>query len=101
MLRAVASDGVRGEELSSVINRVADSLTGTVSTADVKFTVHGLAHSDALVGEPPEAPIEDQRYTIVRSRSFADLRSAVLSAVRDKLSRRAVDDEVLEQLIAN
>src|SRR4051794_19859923 len=78
VLRAVAGGEIHKEELSSVINRVADSLTGRVSTADVKFTVHALAHSDALAGEPPEAPIEDQRYTIVGARSFADLRSAVL-----------------------
>jgi hypothetical protein len=102
VLRAVAKDGIRDEELSSVINRVADSLSDTASTADVKFTILALAHSDALVGEPADVPIEDRQYTIVGSRTFADLRFALLSAVRDKLSRRGtVKGDVLEQLIAN
>jgi hypothetical protein len=55
-----------------------------------------------MAGEPADAPLEDRRYSIVGSASFAELRSAVLSAVREKLARRgAVDDDVLEQLIAN
>ncbi|HET6549588.1 MAG TPA: NYN domain-containing protein [Solirubrobacter sp.] len=102
VLREVAKTGIRDEDLSSVINRVADTLTGSVSTADVKFTVLALAHSDVMVGEPTNAPMSDRRYTLVDGpRTFAELRAALLETVREKLARRLeIDEDVLQQLVA-
>ncbi len=102
VLRAVAKDGIRDEELSLVVNRLADSLTGSVATADVKFAVLALAHSDAMVGEPANAPMSDRRYTLVNGpHTFSKLRAALLETVRNKLAGRVeIDQATLEQLVA-
>lgn len=102
ILRAVASRGIQSDDLSVVINDVADTLSGTVSTADVKNVVVLLARSEAMSSEPDDAPLPDRTYTLVApSRTIGDLRNAVLAVVRDKLEGRlgTVEEDVLEQLI--
>ena len=77
-------------------------LAGKVSTAEVKFTVLALAHSDAMDGTPASAPMSDRRYTLVKeTRAFPKLRAALLATVRDKLARRIdIDEAVLQRLVA-
>jgi NYN domain len=103
VLRAISKSGIRDQELASVINRIADTLAGKVSTAEVKFTVLALAHSDAMHGTPNTAPMSERCYTLVNeSRAFPKLRAALLATVRDKLARRIdVDEAVLQRLIAS
>ena len=74
-----------------------------MSTAEVKFTVLALAHSDAMGGTSTAAPMSDRRYTLVNeSRAFPKLRAALLATVRDKLARRIdVDEAVLQRLVAS
>ncbi len=102
VLRAISKSGIRNEELASVINRLADALAGKVSTADVKFAVLALAHSDAMRGTPTTVPMNDRRFTLENeSRAFPKLRAALLATVREKLARRIdVDESVLEQLVS-
>jgi hypothetical protein len=102
VLRAISKSGIQNKELASVINDIADDLAGKVSTAEVKFTVLALAHSDAMDGTPASAPMSDRRYTLVKeTRAFPKLRAALLATVRDKLASRIdIDEAVLQQLIA-
>jgi len=102
VLRAISKRGIQNKELASVINDIADDLAGKVSTAEVKFTVLALAHSDAMDGTPASAPMNDRRYTLVKeTRAFPKLRAALLATVRDKLARRIdIDEAVLQRLIA-
>jgi hypothetical protein len=102
ILRAIASRGINSEDLSSVINDVADALAGQVSTADVKNVVILLARSSILEGDPPDAPLQDRTYTLAQpSQSVVRLRDALLSVVRDKLGGRlgTVEHEVLQRLV--
>jgi hypothetical protein len=102
VLRCLAARGVSGEDLTSVINDVADQLDGTVSTADVKNLVVMLARSGTLKGDPADAPLPDRIYSLAAaSATAAALREAVLSVVRDKLESRlgTIDAEVLERLV--
>ena len=60
-----------------------------MSTAEVKFTVQALAHSDAMLDEPSTVPMSERRYTLVKeSRAFPKLRAALLARVREKLASR-------------
>ncbi len=101
VVRAIAKSGIRDEEISSVINRIADTLVGSVSTTDVKNAVLVLAQSAAMTGDRPSAPISDRRYTLSRkAATYPALRAALLDVVRDKLARWVeVDEEALNGLV--
>jgi hypothetical protein len=65
------------------------TLTGSVSTADVKFTVLALAQTDVMVGEPANMPMSDRRYTLVGgTRTFGQLRGAPEHAARQARKAR-------------
>jgi hypothetical protein len=102
VLRQVANSGIHDEELSAVTDRVAAALSGTVAAADVKFTLLALAYGTVMRGQPPEAAVEERRYTLAPAGKKPDtLRAAFLSTVREKLETRlgTVDENVLEGLV--
>lgn len=104
VLRQVAGSGIHDEELSAVTDRVAAALSGTVPAADVKFTLLALAYSKVMSGEPPEAAVEERRYTLAAPGNEPEaLRAAFLSTVREKLEIRlgTVDEDVLQRLVDN
>jgi hypothetical protein len=92
VLQAVARTEIRDEDVETAINRVADSLAGTVTTTDVKNVVLALTQTAAMTG--------DGRYTLAK-KSYANLRTALLDAVREKLARIVtVDESALQGLVA-
>lgn len=102
VLRAIAKTGIRDEEIGSVINRLADEVVGRASTTDVKNVVLVLAQSAVLTSDRPAAPDSDRRYALTETASnYAELRSAVLAVIRDKLARAVdVDEDALQGLVA-
>jgi hypothetical protein len=55
-----------------------------------------------MCGQPPEAAVEERRYTLAAAGKKPDtLRAAFLSTVREKLETRlgTVDEDVLERLV--
>jgi hypothetical protein len=85
-----------------VTDRVAAALSGTVGAADVKFTLLALAYNAVMSGQPPEAAVEERRYTLAtEGNKPGTLRAAFLSTVREKLEIRlgTVDDDVLDGLV--
>ena len=89
VLKQVAVSGIQDEELSAVTDRVAAALSGTVAAADVKFTLLSLAYSKVMSGQPPEAAVEERRYTLAAAGKRPDkLRAALLATVREKLEMR-------------
>lgn len=102
VLKQVAVSGIHDEELSAVTDRVAAALSGTVAAADVKFTLLSLAYSEVMSGQPPEAAVEERRYTLTPAGNEpATLRAAFLSTVREKLEIRlgTVEEDVLQGLV--
>ena len=102
VLKQVAVSGIQDEELSAVTDRVAAALSGAVAAADVKFTLLSLAYSKVMSGRPPEAAVEERRYTLAAAGKRPDkLRAAFLATVREKLEMRlgTVEDDVLQGLV--
>ena len=102
VLKQVAVSGIHDEELSRVTDRVAAALSGTVAAADVKFTLLSLAYSEVMAGQPPEAVVEERRYTLAAEGRRPDaLRAAFLSTVSQKLGIRlgTVEEDVVQGLV--
>ena len=102
ILRTIAARTIDRDDLSTLINEVADDVAGAASTTDVKDVVVVLARGGILKGDPADAPLQDRTYRFATpSPSAGDLRQALLSVVRDKLAGRlgTVDEEVLHGLV--
>lgn len=102
ILRTIAARTIDGDELSTLINAVADDVAGAASTTDVKDVVVVLARGGILKGDPADAPLQDRTYSFATPPpSAGELREALLSVVRDKLAARlgTVDDDVLQGLV--
>jgi hypothetical protein len=102
VLGEAAKAGIDGEELSTVIDRIAAALAGQVAAEDVKFTLLALSYGDAMSGEPAGAPVELRKYALKAGTTPRRLRASLLATVREKLETRLspIDDAVLGSLVA-